>query len=69
MVSPEMTPKHGVTRYQYDRTQAACAIAAGAAAICRNYFAPIEGAHGQTKERIIAAIRRALAISLDLISM
>ena len=32
MVSPEVTPEHGVTRYQHDGTQGpACAIAAGAA--------------------------------------
>jgi hypothetical protein len=52
MVSPEITPEHGVTRYQYDRTQGpACAIAAGAATIYRNYFAPLGGANGQTKDR------------------
>ena len=39
-----MTPEHGVTRYQHDRTQGpACAIAAGAATIYRNYFAPVGG--------------------------
>ena len=47
-----MTPEHGVTRYQHDRTQGpACAIAAGAATIYRNYFAPVGGSHGQTTER------------------
>jgi hypothetical protein len=52
MVSPKVTPEHGVTRYQSDPTQGpACAIAAGAATIYRNYFAPIEGAHGQTAKR------------------
>jgi hypothetical protein len=52
MVAPEITPEHGVTRYQHDRTQGpACAIAAGAATIYRNYFAPVGGAEGQTKER------------------
>ena len=52
MVSPEVTPEHGVTRYQNDRTQGpACAIAAGAATIYRNYFAPIGGSYGQTGER------------------
>ena len=31
MVSPSVTPEHGVTRYEFDRTQGpACAIAAGA---------------------------------------
>ena len=52
MVSPEITPEHGVTRYQHDHTQGpACAIAAGAATIYRNYFAPIGGGQGQTKDR------------------
>ena len=52
MVSPTVTPEHGVTGYQYDRTQGpACAIAAGAATIYRNYFAPIGGSNGQTAER------------------
>jgi hypothetical protein len=52
MVSPDVTPEHGVTRYQSDRTQGpACAIAAGAATIYRNYFVPIEGSHGQTATR------------------
>lgn len=52
MVSPEVTPEHGVTRYQNDHTQGpACAIAAGAATIYRNYFAPIGGGQGQTATR------------------
>src|SRR6266550_2801046 len=52
MVSPTVTPEQGVTRYQHDRTQGpACAIAAGAATIYRNYFAPVGGSHGQTAKR------------------
>ncbi len=40
MVSPEVSPADGVTRYSHDLTQGpACAIAAGAATIYRNYFA------------------------------
>jgi len=40
MVSEEVTPADGVTCYKYDPTQGpACAIAAGAATIYRNYFA------------------------------
>jgi hypothetical protein len=51
MVSPEVTPEQGVTRYQSDPTQGpACAIAAGAATIYRNYFVPIGGSQGQTAE-------------------
>jgi hypothetical protein len=48
MVSPSVTPEHGVTRYQNDRTQGpACAIACGAATIYRNYFVPIGNDEGQ----------------------
>jgi hypothetical protein len=49
MVGPSVTPEDGVTRYMNDPTQGpACAIAAGAATIYRNYFAPLAGSHGQT---------------------
>ena len=52
MVGPGVTPEQGVTRYQYDYTQGpACAIAAGAATIYRNYFVPVGGDEGQTKDR------------------
>tara|TARA_B100000315_G_C14314826_1_gene468061 strand:+ start:292 stop:723 length:432 start_codon:yes stop_codon:yes gene_type:complete len=37
MVSPNVTPEHGVGNYEHDRTQGpACAIAAGAGTIYRN---------------------------------
>jgi len=52
MVSPNVTPEQGVTRYEGDPTQGpACAIAAGAATIYRNYFAPVAGGIGQTHDR------------------
>ena len=52
MCGPSVTPDDGVTRYEHDHTQGpACAIAAGAATIYRNYFAPVGGALGQTAER------------------
>jgi hypothetical protein len=52
MASPDITPERGVTCYQYDNTQGpACAIAAGAATIYRNYFVPVDGDVGQTAER------------------
>ena len=54
MVGPSVTPEQGVTRYQDDHTQGpACAIAAGAATIYRNYFVPVDGSHGQTATRQI----------------
>jgi hypothetical protein len=52
MVGYKVTPEHGVTRYENDGTQGpACAIAAGAATIYRNYFAAVGGGVGQTSER------------------
>jgi hypothetical protein len=49
MTGPSVNPEDGVTRYQHDRTQGpACAIAAGAATIYRNYFALVGSASGQT---------------------
>lgn len=57
MVSPEVTPEHGVTRYAHDRTQGpACAIAAGAATLYRNYRVPMSGGQGQTAARQLDAL-------------
>jgi hypothetical protein len=57
MTSPDVTPEHGVTRYAHDATQGpACAIAAGAATIYRNYFAPVGEEIGQTSTRQINAL-------------
>jgi hypothetical protein len=69
MVSPEVTPEQGVTRYQHDHTQGpACAIAAGAATIYRNYFVPVNVSHGQNAERQLdglADLGSALAAALN----
>jgi hypothetical protein len=57
MTDPSMTPEDGVTRYSSDHTQGpACAIAAKAATIYRNYFAPVDGQRGQTRERQLDAL-------------
>ncbi len=49
MVSPDVTPEHGVGIYEHDHTQGpACAIAAGAGTIYRNYFADVNGQPGQS---------------------
>jgi len=49
MVSPTVTPERGVGIYENDRTQGpACAIAAGAGTIYRNYFATVNGQTGQS---------------------
>jgi hypothetical protein len=69
MVGPDVTPEHGVTRYEHDRTQGpACAIAAGAATIYRNYFAPVGGGLGQTEDRQLdglACLGEALASAVE----
>lgn len=52
MIGPSVTPEHGVTRYAQDRTQGpACAIAAGAATIYRNYLMPLGNGAGQRADR------------------
>jgi hypothetical protein len=54
MVGPAVRPEDGVTRYESDRTQGpACAIAAGAATLYRNYFVPVRGHAGQAEDRQI----------------
>ncbi|MBO0754383.1 MAG: hypothetical protein J2P54_00860 [Bradyrhizobiaceae bacterium] len=73
MTSYNVTPEQGVTRYEHDRTQGpACAIAAGAATIYRNYFAPVAGHPGQTMTRQLdaladlgAALSSALKVPVD----
>lgn len=52
MVGPNVTPEDGVTGYVHDRTQGpACAIAAGAGTIWRNYLVPVGDQIGQTADR------------------
>ena len=54
MVSPDVTPEQGVGGYEYDLTQGpACAVAAGAGTIYRNYFANVNGRKGQSVENQI----------------
>jgi len=64
MVNPDVTPEDGITRYQHDPTQGpACAIAAGAATMFRNFFVPVAGGEGQTAARqvdCLADVGRAL---------
>ena len=51
MVSPSRTPEHGIGIYENDHTQGpACAIAAGAGTIFRNYFVPVNGQIGQSAD-------------------
>ncbi|WP_374483765.1 hypothetical protein [Zoogloea sp.] len=52
MTGPGVTPENGVTRYAGDLTQGpACAMAAGAATIYRNYFVPVGEQIGQRRHR------------------
>jgi hypothetical protein len=52
MVHPDFTPEDGVAGYEHDRTQGpACAIAAGAATVYRNYFVPVGDQAGQSRAR------------------
>lgn len=55
MVHPDVSPEDGVARYESDRTQGpACAMAAGAATIFRNYLVRFpDGTIGQTRDRQI----------------
>jgi len=49
MVSPSVSPERGVGIYGNDATQGpACAVAAGAGTIYRNYFAKVNGETGQS---------------------
>jgi hypothetical protein len=57
MTSPSVRPEDGVGRYAFDHTQGpACAMAAGAATIYRNYFAPIGDRVGQTSDHQLDAL-------------
>lgn len=57
MTGPSITPEDGVARYAYDLTQGpACAIAAGAATIYRNYFVPVGAQLGQSRSLQLDAL-------------
>lgn len=50
MVSPQMSPEDGLAIYQQDLTQGpACAIAAGAGTIYRNYLVPLDDCNNGTR--------------------
>lgn len=52
MTGPSVVPEDGVGRYEQDQTQGpACAIAAGAGTIYRNYFAEVETHTGKVESR------------------
>ena len=54
MATPQVIPELGIARYECDHTQGpACAIAAGAGTIYRNYFVSVNGETGQTAKNQI----------------
>ena len=56
MVGPGVSPEQGVTRYAYDRTQGpACAMAAPAATVWRNYFWNGRGQAGGSEKQLDTA--------------
>ena len=58
MVSPVITPEHGVSIYGNDHTQGpSCAIACGAGTIYRNYFANVNGQIGQSANNQINCLQ------------
>lgn len=70
MISEEATPERGVSVYELDGTQGpACAMAAGAATIYRNYLVPVGGARGQTADRQLDALAEMGASLADSLSV
>ena len=69
MIHPDATPEDGVSGYEHDRTQGpACAMAAGAATVYRNYLVPVGDQQGQTRTLQLdglADLGEALAGALD----
>jgi len=58
MTSYEITPEDGIGRYENDPTQGpACAISCGAGTIFRNYFAPVNGRIGQSRDNQIDCLK------------
>lgn len=61
MSSPEVTPEHGISRYERDHTQGpACAIACGAGTVFRNYFVPVGNHVGQSANQQLNCIEEFL---------
>ncbi|MBX7101173.1 MAG: hypothetical protein K1X89_25885 [Myxococcaceae bacterium] len=57
MMDETVAPEDGVTRYERDRTQGpACAMAAAAALLYRNYLVPVGTQVGQTEGRQLDAL-------------
>ncbi len=51
MAAPDVVPENGVGIYEHDYTQGpACAIAAGAGTVFRNYLVPVKNQTGQSAD-------------------
>jgi hypothetical protein len=70
MPDQHVTPEKGVTDYIYDGTQGpACAIAAAAGTIYRNYFVPVGDRTGQTRDHQLDALAGVGAALSELIGV
>ena len=70
MTSEHVTPEQGVARYADDHTQGpACAMAAGAATIYRNYCVPVGDRIGQTSDRQLDALAGLGSALSDLVDL
>jgi hypothetical protein len=70
MVSEHVTPEQGVTGYIYDGTQGpACAMAAAAGTVYRNYFVSVGDRVGQTRDHQLDALSGVGAALSDLIGL
>jgi hypothetical protein len=70
MTSENVTPEDGVAGYAYDHTQGpACAMAAGAATIYRNYCVPIGDRIGQTSDHQLDALAGLGSALSDLVGL
>ena len=70
MITQYRTPEHGVTGYVNDPTQGpACAMAAAAGTIYRNYFVPVGDRIGQTRDHQLDALAGVGAALSELIGL
>ena len=70
MTSETVTPERGVTGYIYDGTQGpACAMAAAAGTIYRNYLVPVGDRVGQTRDHQLDALAGVGSALADLTGM
>ncbi len=64
-ISPNITPEHGISGYEHDRTQGpACSIACGAGTAYRNYFH--EWTNGQGEAMVSYSVNSAITQALTL---